>query len=308
MFDYHVHLWDHQHYSSMQATVEQLAEFCAHAQSAGIREIAITEHASRFLQIDHAVRGWWDDDPRADRRAETVASWDDELGVDLDQYVETGLAAQAAGLPVRIGMEVDYFPGHMDKVAALLDGYPFDVLLGSVHWIGAWLFDALDWTDAQTEWDKRGVEKVWEQYTRAMEELSSCGAVDVLAHPDLVKLAGRYPALPDEFNDRIAEAAAASGLCAELNSSGWQRPCAEAYPSPSLLSRFRALDVPITTASDAHDMVGVGSRIDDLVAFAASTGYDEMSRFHRRQREAVPLLRPSTEELAVEGCSTEGRP
>lgn len=294
MFDYHVHLWEHQHYSSMQATVEQLAAYCEQAASSGVREIAITEHASRFLQIDDVVRGWWEDDPRADRRAETAASWDEELGVDLDQYVETGLAAQAAGLPIKIGMEVDYFPGQMDKVAALLAGYPFDVLLGAVHWIGAWLFDALDWTDAQTEWDKRGVDTVWDQYTTAVEELASSGVVDVLAHPDLVKLAGYYPPVPDEFNDRIAEAAASSGLCAELNSSGWSKPCAEAYPSPTLLSRFHALDVPITTASDGHHTAAVASRISDLVDLALSAGYEEMTRFHLRRRDPVALPQAKT--------------
>lgn len=155
MFDYHVHLWDHQHYSSMQATVEQLAEYCEQARSAGVHEIAITEHASRFLQIDEAVRGWWDDDPRGDRRAETVASWDEELGVDLDQC--------------------------------------------------------------------------------------------------------------------------------------WDKPCAEAYPSPTLLSRFHALGVPITTASDGHNTADVAFRIGDLVDLAVSAGYRDISRFQLRRRESVPL-------------------
>jgi hypothetical protein len=56
--------------------------------------------------------------------------------------------------------------------------------------------------------------------------------------------------VPDEFYDRIAEAARSCGLAAELNSSGWRRPCAEAYPAPALLARFHDLGVPITTASD----------------------------------------------------------
>ena len=43
-----------------------------------------------------------------------------------------------------LGLEVDYYRGRMDEVADLLAGYPFDVLLGSVHWVGAWRFDDLD--------------------------------------------------------------------------------------------------------------------------------------------------------------------
>ena len=37
------------------------------------------------------------------------------------------------------------------------------------------------------------------------------------------------------------------GLAAELNSSGWRKPCAEAYPAPALLARFHDHGVPITT-------------------------------------------------------------
>jgi hypothetical protein len=74
-----------------------------------------------------------------------------------------------------------------EKVADLLEEYPFDVLLGSVHWIGAWLFDALDWTQAQEQWVARGAERVWDDYTTSLEELASTRTVDVLAHPDLAK-------------------------------------------------------------------------------------------------------------------------
>ena len=224
----------------------------------GVTELAVTEHCSRFGQFDQLLRGWWDRDPSPARRSEMAKCWDEELGGDLDQYVETVLAAKAAGLPVVVGLEVDYFPDQMDQVAALLGNYPFDVLLGSVHWIGAWLFDALEWAKAQEQWSARGVDRVWDDYTRSVEELAACGAVDVLAHPDLAKVAGHRPGVPDEFYDRIAEAARSSGLAAELNSSGWRKPCAEAYPALALLSRFHNNGVPITTASDGHEL---GSRV-----------------------------------------------
>ena len=92
----------------------------------------------------------------------------------------------------------------MEQVAAILAGYPFDVLLGSVHWIGAWLFDALDWAEAQQQWTGRDVERVWADYTKSVEELAGTGTVDVLAHPDLAKVAGHPPVAPGEFYDRIA--------------------------------------------------------------------------------------------------------
>jgi histidinol-phosphatase (PHP family) len=70
----------------------------------------------------------------------------------------------------------------------------------------------------------RGVDRVWDDYVRPVEELEACGAVDVLAHPDLAKVAGHRSQVLDEFYDRMAEAARSSGLAAELNSSGGRKP------------------------------------------------------------------------------------
>jgi histidinol-phosphatase (PHP family) len=216
----------------LEASVDQLAGYCTRAAELGVTELAVTEHCSRFRQFDRLLRGWWERDGSPARRSEMATCWDDELGGDLDQYVEAVLASRGAGLPVVVGLEVDYFADEMDKVAGLLGNYPFDVLLGSVRSLGAWMFDALSWAEAQDQWAARRVDRVWDDYTRSVEELAACGAVDVLAHPDLAKVAGHRPSVPDEFYDRIAEAAQSSGLAAEINSSGWRKPCAEAYPAP----------------------------------------------------------------------------
>jgi histidinol-phosphatase (PHP family) len=273
----------------MQATVEQLADYCAHAARLGITELAVTEHCSRFRQVDALVRGWWDRDPNAARRTETETCWDEELGADLDQYADTVLAAKAAGLPVVLGLEVDYIPGRMAEMGNLLAGYPFDVLLGSVHWIGAWLFDALDWAQAQQQWACRGVEQIWADYTRSVEELAGTGTIDVLAHPDLAKIAGYLPPTPAEFYDRIAAAARSSGLAAELNAAGWRKPCAEQYPAAGLLSRLHDHGVPITTGSDAHQVDDVALGIADLSALALAVGYSDVMRFRRRNRTPQPI-------------------
>jgi len=289
MLDYHLHLWPHGR-KATQATVEELAAYCARAAEQGVTEIALTEHLFRFDQADALLGGWWetvDDDPRLIE--EMARYWKDHVSADLDAYVETCVAAKAAGLPVVVGMEVDYYPGRMDKVAALLAGYPFDVLLGSVHWLGAWMFDDLGSAVAAAEWDSRRVEDVWETYTRALEELAATGTVDVLAHPDLCKVAGRRPPVPEEWYDRMAEAAASSGIAAEVSSAGWRKPAAEPYSPPSLLSRLHRLGVPVTTASDAHRLSEVASRSGDVRDLVAAAGYRSLCAFDRRRPREVPL-------------------
>jgi len=288
VLDYHVHLWPHGQ-RDRAPTVEELSEYCALAAGAGVGEIAVTEHLFRFRSARDLLGDFWDDDPDPNLRAAMARYWDDHAHADLDDYVATVMEAKAAGLPVLLGLEVDHYPGLMAKVAGLLAGYPFDVLLGSVHWIGAWLFDWLEDPEMVAEWGRRGIDAVWDAYTTCLEELADSATCDVLAHPDLAKVAGHRPAAPDEFHDRIAEAAARTGMAAEVSSAGWRKPAAEAYPAPDLLTKLAAAGVPVTTASDTHGPGQVAFRSDDLRQLLGAAGYTELAAFRGRVRHSVGI-------------------
>lgn len=290
MLDYHLHLWPHGDRST-PPTLDQLASYVEAAQARGITELAITEHLFRFTAATDRLWGVWDDDPNPSLRAQMEGYWKGHTGADLDAYVECVLEAKAAGLPVVLGLEVDYYRGRMETVAELIAGYPFDVLLGSVHWLGAWMFDVLGEEVVEVERRSRGVESLWREYVRALEELSATGSVDVLAHPDLAKVAGDRPDQPllDEMNVRIAEAAASTGMAAEVSSAGWRKPAAEQYPSTSLLALFAERGVPVTTASDAHRLGEVAFRMDDLRPLLSGAGYDTLRAFRGRAGTDVAI-------------------
>jgi len=288
VLDYHLHLWPHER-ADVSLSLEQIADYCEAARAAGVVEVALTEHLFRFVQSEPLVAGLFDDEPPA-LRASMRAYWDHHARTDLDAYVETALAAKAAGLPVVVGLEVDHYRGRMDAVADLLDGYPFDVLLGSVHWLGAWRFDDLDDVVHMAEWPARRLEAAWSGYTDAIDELAASGACDVLAHPDLIKAAGHVPAQPEEFWDRLAESAQRSGMAAEVSSAGWRKTCAEQYPAAGLLERLARRGVPFTTASDAHRLSYVADRADDLRAVLGAAGVGELVAFSGRRPRPVPVL------------------
>jgi histidinol-phosphatase (PHP family) len=293
VLDYHLHLWPHTQ-REVEATVAQVAHYCDRATAAGVVEVAVTEHLFRFTQATDLLGRFWEDQPGAALHAGMAAYWDHHAQSDLDTYVEVVQAAKAEGLPVVLGLEVDFYPGRMDDVARLLAGYPFDVLLGSVHWLGAWRFDVLEEPEILDEWEVRDIDAVWDEYTRAMEELAASGACDVFAHPDLVKVAGRLPTVSGEFYDRITEAAARSGMAAELSSAGWRKPVAEEYPAPPLLKRLVEAGVPLTTASDAHRLPDVADRANDLRRLLAAAGVDQLRAFRQRQGHDVVLAPAAT--------------
>jgi histidinol-phosphatase (PHP family) len=294
VLDYHVHLWPHELVAEpAELRLERLRLYCDQAAGNGVAEIALTEHLFRFKDADALLASQYRDAKNPELAAQMKAYFAHHATEELDRYVEAVLEAKAAGLPVVLGLEVDYYPGKMDEVASLLTGYPFDVLLGSVHWLGAWMFDVLGAEAVTREWERRGTEAAWLAYTEAICELADSGSVDVLAHPDVIKVAGLRPgtAQLDECYERIASASESAGLAAEISSAGWRKPAEEAYPAPKLLEAFHRHGVPITTASDTHGLSNLAERGDDLRALAKGAGYSELRAFAMRSGYDVPLER-----------------
>lgn len=295
VLDYHVHLWPHELVAEpSELRLERIAAYCEKAQANGVAEIALTEHLFRFRDVAGILDSIWPNEPNAALREQMSAYFDHHATAELDVYVEAVEEAKRAGLPVVLGLEVDYYPGRMDEVGKLLGGYPFDVLLGSVHWLGCWMFDILNADAVMDEWDRRGTEAAWRTYTDALAELAESKSVDVLAHPDLIKVAGRRPApsLLEECHERIADAAAKVGLAAEISSAGWRKPAAEAYPADGLLNAFFRRGVPVTTASDTHGLGNLAERGSDLAALARGAGYGSLRAFRARAGIDVPIDTP----------------
>src|SRR5205085_10994237 len=107
----------------------------------------------------------------------------------LDAYCGAILAAKRQGLPVKLGLELDWVGPKQERLAELLEPYPWDYLLGSVHWLDG---EAID--ESPGIWATHSVENVWRRYFDALVELAPF--VDALAHPDLPKIFGRRPSDP----------------------------------------------------------------------------------------------------------------
>jgi histidinol-phosphatase (PHP family) len=282
--DAHVHLQPHGEKPPVdRARIERYVE-CAHAN--GIDVVVFTEHLFRFCEAYDLLAGWWDADPDPALAATTKAYWDDHVNLSLPDYVRLIEAAKSDGLSVRLGLELDWIPGRADDLRRLLAPYAWDCVLGSVHWLGAFLIDD---EAGLPEWRRRDVAAVWDEYGRFVEELADARLVDVLAHPDVVKVFGFRP--PDEspLHARIVAAAARNGLALEINTNGLRKPVGELYPHPAMLRAARASGVPVTLASDAHVPERVGSSFAEARALATAAGYGRYVAYDRRQRRELPL-------------------
>lgn len=292
MGDYHVHLHHHGPYRGVGPPLGEypsghIESYVEHAARRGFNEVGFTEHLYRCVEAAPVLGRFWEYEPRQDLAEQTEAFFAEDLTLSIESYVDAVVAAKDRGLPVKLGLEVDFFPETIDAVLDFLAPYPWDLLIGSVHWVGGW---SIDHSGAAYEFARRGVRQAYEDYFTLERQLAASGAVDVLAHVDVVKVHGdvlEWP--PLDLYKGVVSAAAASGTAVEVSSAGIHKPVGEMYPAPSLLAMFNQVEVPITLASDAHEPAQCGRDADELVSAARQAGYTDYLVYNQRLADTRPL-------------------
>ncbi len=209
----------------------------------------------------------------------------------LGEYVAEirAAAAETRGLTVRLGLEADYFPETVEALRARLAEFPFDYVIGSVHYVDDFPIDedAKFW-NALSE-DERN--EKWRLYWHRIRGLAESGVYDFVGHLDLPKKFGHRPTVDlTAESDAALDAIAAAGMAIEINTAGWSLPAAEAYPSPELLRAARGREIPLLINADAHFPEFLTRNFDRARELARDCGYTELVRYERRQRIAVPLV------------------
>ncbi len=209
--------------------------------------------------------------------------------LELADYVEDvrEAARRSRGTRVLLGIEADWLPERVGATAREIAAHPFDVVLGSVHFLDGWVFDDPALIDT---WEGRDVAEVWERYFAAVADAAASGLFDVIAHVDLIKKFGHRPvADPTPLFEALAAELALAGVAVEVSSAGLRKPCAELYPSAGLLAALNRAGVPVTTASDAHSPAEVGLGLAEARAAVAAAGYERIVYFVQREMVEVEL-------------------
>jgi histidinol-phosphatase (PHP family) len=266
--DYHMHLRGPAdgREGPVELTAEAVERFVAQAGERGVDEIAFTEHMYYFRQAEPFL---------------THPYHRGRVGHDLDDYCTAVLEAKRRGLPVKLSLELEWIPGREGELEELLQPYPWDFLLGSVHLVDG---KAVDMESDSGLWDRLPVEEVWRRYFTELAALARSGLADVLAHPDLVKIFGRRPAaeVVEAHYEGAATAFADGGVAVEVSTAGLRKPVGELYPDLGLLTLCRERWVGATLASDAHVAHDVGRDFEAGLDHLRSAGYETVTVFDGR--------------------------
>lgn len=260
--DYHIHTTLCKHAEG------SAADYVSRAYGMGLPEICFTDHCPTPDAYDKAHRMAMDEFPQYDRT------------------VRSGVFGEEPR--VLFGIEADYYEGCEVHLRSWLQGQGFDLVLGSVHFIGNWGFDD---PEQKGRWRSVDVKTAWRDYFLLVRRLAESRLFDAVAHLDLPKKFGHR--LPDkdmiEIASPVLDSIACAGMGIEINTGGLRRPVKEIYPSGLLLSLAREREIPICFGSDAHAPEEVGYGFDHALDLAREAGYRESFLIKDRKKRLVPL-------------------
>lgn len=248
---------------------DAIESVCRAAIERGLTRICITEHVD-----------WVEWEPARSffRPAEYMAE------------IERCRALFAGQLSIGAGIEAGETHLVADEIAALLNAWPFDFVLGSAHWI-----DHVD-PNLSRFYEHQPLQVVEQTYLTRVLELAQAGEFDSLGHLDLIKRyrplhSGVFDPLPyADLIRAILRAIVQRAKAIEINTSPLRKGLPAPCPDLTVLRWYRELGgAKLTIGSDAHYAGDVGADIDVALDLARAAGFDRILTFERRQPEWMPL-------------------
>ncbi len=262
MIDAHVHL------EKGSYCIEWVQEFIRYALARGIDEIYLLEHTHIFRECSCLYDEMSQYNPYQNQWYKNKH----ENARPLKEYTDFIDRMKQVSFPIRVkfGLEVCYSPEHVRDIEQIKHAYPFDFLVGSVHFIDGWAF-----SHKKQPWSKHDypMESLYSRYDELLYDLAKSGLFTGMAHPNSLQCFGAYP-LGDhaaQYN-RIANALKENKMYIE-QSSGLAINYGDTHPgmNRSMLQAMISHRIPILTASDAHWPQNVGRLIremNDLISAA----------------------------------------
>ncbi|KAA8786443.1 histidinol-phosphatase (PHP family) [Paenibacillus sp. 4624] len=267
----------HTHHERCGHAVGKLEEYVQRGIEIGLSQIGLSDHMP-LLHVD-------------------PAQYYPEMAMPMDElprYVEECFTLKEryrGQIDVRVGLEGDYIEGFESQIRSIIERYPWDYVIGSVHFLGEW--DITDFRQTH-HWEGKDILEVYRQYYDAVSKAAATRMYDIIGHADVIKRFGYEPS-PEQKEERIAledaalQAIAKSGCAMELNASGLSKPCAEMFPSQRMLTEAIRLGIPLTLGSDAHDPLKLGDHLPEAEALLHELGCKQVAVFEGRQRSFIPL-------------------
>jgi len=257
----------HNHTSFCNHAIGPMIAYLDEAVRQGMDEFGFAEHAPWMMgRDDHPL-------------CPNLDSWG--LYCEEVERLRGHLVERRSPMKLRLGVEIDYAPGMDNRTAEFLARYPFDHVIGSVHFVtnGRRADGTVSLARA------RSIRHLYELYFAEVENMVATGLFDIVGHIDLPKREGDLPL--EGYLDLIEDLIPAlreSNVVVEINTSGKDKPVEEFFPSIQVTSMLVSAGIPLTLGSDSHSPTDVGRYMPEAIQMLRDCDATEIITFNKRER------------------------
>jgi histidinol-phosphatase (PHP family) len=260
----------HTHTRFSEDGKDTLESMCRRALELGIPEIGFSEH--------------WDVGPYEENPYFFQSEpWYAEIVRLRDLY--------AGQLKIRAGIEIAEPHLYAKEAAEMLSRFPFDYVIGSVHWVGPnFMFNP-------KYFQQHTADEVYSSYFDELERMVTVSDIDIVAHLDIpartgIPLIGYNPFRYEEQVRRILEIVIRRRLALDINTAGFRKPANNLMPDPIILKWYAEMGgEQVTLGSDAHQIDQVGLHLDKALDAVCAAGLNHITQLENRQARLISIAK-----------------
>ncbi len=265
----------HTSYAHGQSTVREMFE---KGKALGLKVHGFSEHSPRPCGYDYP------------------SEYREHLKANLPKYIAEVKELQTSQNDVKVlfGMEVDWLESQREFVEEVTKSQDFDYLIGGIHFLGTWGFDA-----SAKDWENLSYSQkciFFESYYKTMQKMIESKLFNTIAHPDLIKIfaiddfkAWRAEEKNLQLIRQTLELAKEYGIAMEVSTAGLRKPCKEMYPCEEIMHIASELKLPITLASDGHCVNTLCAYFDQLEFYIKKFGFTSYVFYEKNKQIKVDI-------------------
>jgi len=222
----------------------------------------------------------------------------------LNEYLNkiVTLKKSQTDLEIYSGLEVDYIP---NTIGPNYFSKKLDYTIGSIHFVERFE-DGRGWEiDGPHSFFLEGLEKIFSnkikgaivRYFELTREMVEQSTPTIVGHLDKIKIQNinnKFFTETDSWYrneiEKTLDSIERSGCVLEVNTRGiYQKKSSTTYPSPWILERIQAKNIPITISSDAHHCDDLINHFPETAKELKQIGFDKIHILHDGQWRPFPF-------------------
>lgn len=263
----------HTHHERCGHAEGEIREYIEAAIQSGLDMIGISDHSPYFYREEDHFR------PNITMKKS-----------EFHEYVAEVLALKKeykGKIEVLLGVESDFFPQHIKSYQKQYNRYPFDYIIGSVHYVDeVSIFNKNRWKRL-TDTEKIATK---DAYYKLIQQSAQSGMFQILGHIDAMK--GFYPefsAIPTDVVEQTLKVIGGENVAIEINTSGKTKYVGGWYPSDDILEKALFYGVDVTFGSDAHTPERIGDDFQLVKSKLKEIGFKKWCVFRKKEKVYVSL-------------------